>query len=53
MKITESRYSYSEAVAGFSIILLVIVLSGYSIGALLEVQFSFSTRYLKFPDFPA
>ena len=51
MKITESRYGYSEAGAGFSIVFLVILLSGYSIGAHSEVRFPFYTRDTRFRDF--
>ena len=47
-KITESRYGNSEAIAGFSIVFLVILPSGYSLGAHLEVQFPISTRDWQF-----
>ena len=41
------KYSYSETTAGFSMIILVIVLSGCSIGTLLEVKILFSKRDLQ------
>ena len=47
------KYTYSEATAGLTIVILVIVLSGYFIGALLEVQFPFLQRTPDFVIFPA
>ena len=46
IKKRNQKYTNSEVNAGFSIVFLVILLSGYSIGAHLEVRFPFSTRYL-------
>ena len=37
--------------ACFTIILLAVVLSGYSVGGFLETQFSFSTSNTRFCDF--
>ena len=43
-KISETRFGYFEAITDFSIILSVVLLTDYSIGTLLIVQFPFSIR---------
>ena len=51
MKITETRYGYSKATAGLSIVILVSAPVGLVITALPEVKLSFSTRGWQFCDF--
>ena len=53
MKITEIRYGFFEAVAGFSIVCLVCRPFEYVITALIEVKLSFSLKEWQFCDFSA